>query len=83
MTIQCMTQKPEPAVPGQKVKICYSCTRPTTLTMSFTPSTIPDQIQEVPLSGDGCVEFDLPDNAVGALVEDDNGVSDDFALLIE
>ncbi len=80
---QLFTQHPEPVAPGGKVKICYSGNRPIDAKMSFTPSSIPPVTKTIPANGDGCVEFDIPENAVDTTVSDSTGASDAFAVMLE
>lgn len=79
---QCFNQSPEPAVPGQKVTICWTCTLPASGTVTFGGLSTIVHLGFTVGNG-GCDTFQLPLQAYDFIVVDDAGVSDAFAGLVE
>jgi hypothetical protein len=78
---QYFTQSPEPAVPGQLVKVCYSGSLPASATVTCGGNATVFHLHFE--SGNGCDSFLLSSDAFDFLVEDDGGFSEDFAGLVE
>lgn len=81
---QRMTQTPDPATAGDKVRICYDtsgCTLPITLSGVFAPG---NQTFEYQITSDAgnCFDVIVPNGAQGGDVVDSTGQSEDFAIAV-
>jgi hypothetical protein len=77
---------PNPASPGDYVTICYafgsSQNGPVTLNVMFDCHGDPIESEHVVVPREPCVVVEVPQGALGGLVEDGSGVADDCAITI-
>lgn len=79
-----ITQDPDPAVPGKKVKFTFNLdgvSLPVTLSGTWDPGGQTFQ-RTVSSASDNSWEEDVPSDAEGGTVEDDSGQTSDHAIMV-
>lgn len=77
-----ITISPIPPTQGQQVTITYDGPLPANVTISWTPSSIPDTSLHIPGPGRS-VATTVPSNALSMEVTDDDGIATGDASLIK